>query len=97
MIIIVLLLATPLKLSDIFGSVLSATRSRTLINIVALLGFVTNVLVAVVCILVGFGAISFAISFFMGYFVRTISFMICIRKVSMKLEYSKILQNNENK
>ena len=97
MIMIVLLLATPLKLSDIYMSVISATRNRLLQNVISLMGFVTNVGVAVLGIVLGWGVISFAVSFFMGYVVRTICFMISIWKVSAKLEKSKISNNNEIK
>ena len=97
MIMIVLLLATPLKLSDIYMSVISATRNRFLQNVIAIMGFVTNVGVAVLGIVLGWGAISFAVSFFMGYVMRTICFMISIKKVSVKLEKAKSLNNNEIK
>ena len=89
MIFIVLLLATPFKLSDIYSSVLSATRNRRLLNAVALMGTATQVLVAIVGVLLGFGVISFAISFFMGYVVRAISYLFMIRKVSYSYKSSK--------
>ena len=81
MLIIALVFALPLKLTDIFSSVLIAAKRKVTLNTIAILGAITQIGIAVLGVYLGFGIMSFAISYLAGYVVRAGCYLFSIKKM----------------
>ncbi len=81
MLIIALVFALPLKLTDIFSSVLIAAKKKVTLNTIAILGAITQISLAVLGVYLGFGIISFAVSYLAGYVVRAGCYLLSIRRM----------------
>lgn len=81
MLIIALVFALPLKLTDIFSSVLIAAKKKETLNTIAILGAITQISLAVLGVYLDFGIISFAVSYLAGYVVRAGCYLLSIRRM----------------
>lgn len=78
--IYVLLMSVPLKLSDALSSVLVAAKKMKALNVISLVASLIQVGVSLVLAYLGVGIVSFAVGFFVGYFMRTVCLLVNIWK-----------------
>lgn len=91
-----LLLCVPLKLTDIWGSVLSAMGKIKQLNICSIASAISQIIVSLLCAYLGLGIVSFGIGFLIGYIVKGGGFFLMIQHYKKKEHKNKTIFAQED-